>query len=96
MFYVHRICVNLPAELPQGMRKLLTLTLLSLLLFNAGGYYLLFKISQRINYNHVRREIRAGVSEAELEVIRVPIERDQEIIWQKRDREFVTMENCTI
>jgi hypothetical protein len=70
------------------MRKLAVLALLALFLFNIGGYFLWFRISQQVNYSQVRREIRAGLDDRFLDVIRVPADGVKNITWTKPDKEF--------
>jgi hypothetical protein len=70
------------------MRKLAVLCVLSLFLFNTGGYFIWFRISQQVNYSQVRREIRAGLDDHDLDILRIPADMIHNIIWIKPGKEF--------
>jgi hypothetical protein len=70
------------------MRKLASLALLALFFFNIGGYFFWFRISQQVNYSQVRREIRAGLDDRDLDILRFPPGMINNISWIKPGKEF--------
>lgn len=70
------------------MKKLISIGILSIFLYNIGGYYLWFSILQNKIQNKIEEEIEAGLKSEDLTLIIVQAEKDQEICWIKPNREF--------
>jgi hypothetical protein len=70
------------------MKKLISIGILSIFLYNIGGYYLWFSILQSNIQNEIEEEIEAGSKSEDLTLIIVTAEKDQEICWIKPNREF--------
>jgi hypothetical protein len=70
------------------MKKLISIGIFFVFLYNMGGYYLWFSILQNTIQNEIEKEIEDGSKSEDLTLIVVPAEKDQEICWIKPKREF--------
>ena len=70
------------------MKKLVSIGILFIFLFNIGGYYLWFSILQNNIQNQVEEKIEAGLKGEDLTLIIVAAEKAHEIYWIKPNREF--------
>jgi hypothetical protein len=68
--------------------NLIWLVLLSLFLFNTGGYFFYSKILQFAVRQEIRTQIRGAMDEKDLCVISVPSDNQHMIRWEEKDREF--------
>ena len=70
------------------MKKLISVGILCIFLYNIGGYYLWFSILQTNIQNEIEEEIEAGSKNEDLALIIVPADNDQGICWIKPNKEF--------
>lgn len=54
------------------MRSLISISLLQLMLFQSAGYLLIFKVQQTQIRREIKQRIKAGVSETELVLLKIP------------------------
>lgn len=70
------------------MKKYITILILSVFLFNIGGYYLWFSVLQYHVQNEIRQEIRKGLKEDDLTLIIVPAGGESSLRWIRPGKEF--------
>jgi hypothetical protein len=70
------------------MKKLISIGILFIFLYNIGGYYPWFSILQNNIQNEIEEEIEEGLKSEDLTLIIVLAEKVQEISWIKPNREF--------
>ena len=70
------------------MRKYIALLIVSVFLFNTGGYYLYFSILQYNAQQEIAQEIRKGLQEKDLTLIMLPLNHQEDISWIKHSKEF--------
>lgn len=74
------------------MKKSLSILLLGIFLFNSAGYYLVFKVAQIEIKKEIKREIKLGLQSEELSVIRFSNSEIKNIIWVKKNKEFIYLD----
>lgn len=62
--------------------------MLTVILYNTGGYYLWYSTKQNYLQKEVRKHIREGLKEKDLTLIVVKDGNDGELSWIKKGREF--------
>ena len=70
------------------MKKLVAITVLSIFLFNLGGFFLVFKYQQSVVRKEIKKQIKEGVPEDELTIIKQTSEIFDELVWIKPKKEF--------
>jgi hypothetical protein len=70
------------------MKKLISIGIVFIFLYNIGGYYLWFSILQNNIQNKIDEEIESGCKSEDLTLIIIPDEKDQGICWIKPNKEF--------
>lgn len=70
------------------MRKLISILIAFVFLFNIGGYYLWFAMLQKGIERRVELQIKQGLKEKDLSVVIVPSKGETGIIWIKPGKEF--------
>lgn len=70
------------------MRKLISIPLVFIFLFNIGGYYLWFSVMQYGIQKEIGKEIAAGIKDEDLTLIVIPEKGESEIAWIKSEKEF--------
>ncbi len=71
-----------------GIKKYISLFLLSGILFGSSGYYLYFKYLQYNIKHRIKKEIKSGIYQNRLTVFVVPASETDGIEWVKRNEEF--------
>jgi hypothetical protein len=69
------------------LKRIAAILLLSVFVLNLGGFFLVFKIQQRHVRKEIKEQIRQGVPEGELTVIKVTPENESELEWE-HSKEF--------
>ena len=70
------------------MKKTIPLLLIVLLLFNAGGGYLLFWLNQSVIRLKAAGDIEKNAPERELVLIAFPLKHEQGLTWERPGKEF--------
>jgi len=70
------------------LRKYISVILISIFLFDIGGYYFWFCIWQNNIQKEIRQEIRNGLEEDDLVLIIAPINGESGISWIEPNKEF--------
>lgn len=68
------------------MKKLISISLLFLFLYNTIGCYFVFKFIQHEIHEEIEKQIKNEIPDAELELISFKI--DDKIDWKEKDKEF--------
>ncbi len=69
------------------MKKTLTIFLLLIFAYNAGGYLLIFKIQQSRIRKEIKQQLKTGVSDVDLKLIILNDQTENQIEW-KDENEF--------
>ena len=72
----------------QAMKKALTLFLLSIFLFNAIGYFLVYKVAQYQLKGEVKLEIKSGIDSDELKILTINKNNLKNIEWLEAGKEM--------
>jgi len=75
------------------MKKLVSVILLILFLFNSAGYYLVFKINQNKIRSQIKTEIKLSLNTNELKKITFSFFEIKSINWVKENKEFIYKNN---
>ncbi len=70
------------------MKRIISIILLVLILFNSNGYFLFFNYLQQNLQQEIKREIRKGLNQKDLTLIVISAKNQKEICWIKKGREF--------
>lgn len=70
------------------MKKLIFIALTSIFLFNLGGFFIVFKYQQSAIRKEIKKQIKEGVPEDELTIIKQTSENFDELVWIKPKKEF--------
>ena len=70
------------------LRKYLSVILVGLFLFDLGGYYLWFSMSQKSIQKEIKHQIRAGLNEEDLTVFNLSGQNEKLFLWIKPGKEF--------
>jgi len=70
------------------LKKLVSITVLSIFLFNLGGFFIVFNFQQVAIRKEIKKQIKEGVPEDELTIITQTSENFDEIVWIKPKKEF--------
>jgi hypothetical protein len=70
------------------VKKLFSILLLVIVLFNITGFFVIFKIEQFHIRKAIKRQIKAGVSEDELHFFSFSQKEFNELDWTKKGKEF--------
>lgn len=70
------------------MRKIISIFLLAIFLFDFFGYFPIFKAAQYKIQKEIKTLLKKGVPENELNVIIVPVEKVNDLDWKREGKEF--------
>jgi hypothetical protein len=73
----------------QFHKKLVSLLLVLMVLFNVCGYYLWFNLAQNNIRNEIKAQIRSGIQEKDLAIIEINKNNPSELKWLKAGKEFI-------
>jgi hypothetical protein len=68
--------------------KIISLLLLTIMLFSVCGYFVLFNLAQNQIQREIKSRIRHGLIDSELTIIEVTVQNATEIRWIKPGKEF--------
>lgn len=71
------------------MKKVVSIFLLSIFLFNTVGYYVFFKIAQHQIKSEIKKEIKLNLNPSELTAIHFSLSEIENIHWLKKGKEFI-------
>ncbi len=75
------------------LKKILALIFVVFILFNVGGYFICFYV-QQLNIQHqVKEEIKKGLKDKDLTLIKVNKSQASDLIWEEKDKEF-SLNDC--
>lgn len=72
-----------------SMKKIASIFLLGIFLFNTVGYYVFFKIAQRQIKSEIKKEIKLNLNPSELTTIKFSISEINNIHWLEKGKEFI-------
>jgi hypothetical protein len=70
------------------VRKYISIALTIIVLFNLGGYYLMFCIAQYNIRKEIKKEIINGLNNKDLTLIIVPFNDESNLCWIESNKEF--------
>jgi len=73
-----------------GMQRAVAISLLFFMLLQAGGYFFVFKIQQHEIRQEIKQQIKAGMPEDELVLLKIPnaLAHESRSFWSIPEREF--------
>jgi hypothetical protein len=70
------------------MKKFLSFFIVSVFLFNIGGYYLWYRLEQHCIQKEIQNKIREGMNDNAITLIILPADDETGICWIKPNKEF--------
>lgn len=70
------------------MRKIVSIVLLLIFVYNPIGYVIVFKVLQNQVRHEIKQKIKQSVPDNELIIIAVPFDDDHCLMWTKPNKEF--------
>ena len=74
------------------MKKIISVFLLSIFLFNTVGYYVVFKVAQFEIKKEIKKEIKLGLKADDLKIIKFAHSEINTINWVEKGKEFIHLD----